>query len=72
MGACLFPVEILGALIFVATSDAASMRRGDFVGEMICFLIFSIPLGAGFGYLMGGLTAGVFLLIEMYVKRRTT
>jgi hypothetical protein len=62
-GAILFPVEIF-ALLF-----HPSIKGGMF-DEMIALLVISPLLGAGLGYLAGGLTAGVFLGLEAYEKRK--
>jgi hypothetical protein len=67
VGACLFPLEVLGVLLAMVPAGA---RPADVVPALVLLLIFSVPLGAGFGYLAGGLTAGVFLLIEQYQKYR--
>ncbi len=67
VGACLLPVEVLAMWIYMAKFDPRLLRSSGVEG-MLCFLIFSIPLGAFFGYLAGGLTAGVFFLIEKYRK----
>jgi len=58
VGAGLFPVEMVGVLIHMGARE-----------EIICLLVGSPLLGAGFGYLAGGLTAGVFLLLEKHAKR---
>jgi len=58
VGACLYPVEVFADLLY----------RGDNSGQLICMLVTSPVDGAGFGYLAGGLTAGVFLLLEKYGK----
>ncbi len=68
VGGCLFPLEILGALLIVVFFVPAV--RGDVVPWLLILLILSPALGAGFGYLAGGLTAGVFLLIERYREYR--
>jgi len=70
VGACLFPVEVIVAWIYMAHFASHRLHGGPQSEEMLCFLIFSIPLGAGLGYLAGGLTAGVFFLIETLRKRR--
>jgi len=70
IGACLFPLEVLVASIYVANTEGSRGDVLDFIAPMLCFLVFSIPLGAAMGYMAGGLTAGVFLLIERYAKRR--
>jgi hypothetical protein len=58
VGACLFPLEIIVLLCIGIDSE----------GGLACLLIISPVLGAFFGYLAGGLTAGVFLLLEKYGK----
>jgi positive regulator of sigma E activity len=56
-GAILFPIEILGVLIWTGSLKA------------IAILLICPPFGALFGYLAGCLAAGAFLLIELYGKR---
>jgi hypothetical protein len=70
VGGCLFPLEILATYIYLANTAGTAGRPPNYLGEMVCSLVFSVPLGAGFGYLAGALTAGVFLLIERYAKPR--
>ena len=63
VGAALFPIEVIGLWI----------HFGSPAEGFAALLIVSPLLGAGFGYLAGGLTAGVFFLLEKYVawaKRR--
>ena len=67
MVAILLPVEVLVALIYVA---ATSRGPGPEACELCTFVLFAAPLGAGFGYLAGGLTAGVFLILEGLAKWR--
>ncbi|MHC4179187.1 MAG: Clp protease N-terminal domain-containing protein, partial [Planctomycetota bacterium] len=69
VGACLFPAEILVVLLWAIFFPPQS-RPHDLVPLLVVLLVLSIPLGAGLGYLAGGLTAGVFLLIERYKKYR--
>lgn len=70
VGACLFPVEVFAVLLWVVLFPATHSSAGDAVPWLVLLLVFSIPLGAGLGYLAGGLTAGAFLLIERYKKYR--
>jgi len=70
VGACLFPVEVFAVLLCVALFPVTHSGAGDAVPWLVLLLVFSIPLGAGLGYLAGGLTAGAFLLIERYKKYR--
>ncbi len=62
VGACLLPAEILVLIVHPAAEKGSP-------GEMAFLLILSPLLGAGLGYLAGGLTAGVFLLIDKYQAR---
>jgi len=59
VGGCLFPVEVIGLMIHL----------GSFHAELVLLLMMSPFLGAGFGYLAGGLTAGVFLLLKKYSQQ---
>jgi hypothetical protein len=58
VGAVLLPVEILALAVVPA------MHRGLYLAELVCMLSFSPLLGAGFGYLAGGVTAGAFLIVK--------
>jgi hypothetical protein len=62
-GAVLFPLEILAVFAYYYATEGPGRTPG---GEMLCLFVFGIPLGAGFGYLAGGLTAGVFYLLDRY------
>lgn len=70
VGACLFPVEVLGVLLREVFFPPSGSAGGELVAWLALLLLFSIPLGAAAGYLAGGLTAGVFFLIERYKRRR--
>ena len=63
-GAILFPVEIFFYTGAWAYSDTGQTLVSFAIGLFLAIL--STPFGAFFGYLSGGLTAGAFLLIEMY------
>jgi hypothetical protein len=69
-GAFLFPLEVLIALIYAQVAYREFGRGGEAIVGIGVSVLFSIPLGAGFGYLCGGVTAGVVLLLERYVKWR--
>ncbi|MGA2798351.1 MAG: Clp protease N-terminal domain-containing protein [Thermoguttaceae bacterium] len=62
-GAALLPVEIGAINLF---SDLINVYHNIFarIATTIFFMIFTVPAGALFGYLAGGLTAGVVLLLE--------
>jgi hypothetical protein len=70
VGACLLPLEILVLLLGMAFFPFAHSVQREVVLWLVFLLLISIPLGAGLGYLSGGLTAGAFLLIERYKKYR--
>jgi len=70
IGACLFPLEILAVHVggwFMTPNAVVSVE-----GVVLVFarVLVSIPGGAFFGYLFGGLTAGVFLLLDRYAERK--
>ena len=67
-GACLFPVVMNGALLWGGVFSGRSVFTS--AALMVSATIPWVLVGAVFGYLAGGLTAGVFLLIEMYWARR--
>jgi hypothetical protein len=62
-GAVLLPVEIGAINLF---SDFIRVYYNIFarITTTIFYMIFTVPVGALFGYLAGGLTAGVVLLLE--------
>jgi hypothetical protein len=41
------------------------------IGESVFGIILCVPLGAFFGYLLGGLTAGIVLVLDYLEKRKT-
>jgi len=69
VGACLFPVEILVVDVGKWLTLAEHSVSVDAVAESIARVALSIPGGAFFGYLSGGLTAGVFFLLDRYAKK---
>jgi hypothetical protein len=70
VGAGLFPVEMLAVLVGSAIAPSILSLTKIEQESVELLLIFSIPLGAGFGYLAGGLTAGAFVFIERYKKHQ--
>ena len=65
VGAVLWPLETLVAGMYHEAIGSAITLEG-----LVVLTVFSIPLGAFFGYAAGGLTAGIFLAIEWHLKRR--
>ncbi len=62
-GAVLLPLEI-GAINLFTTLIIGNVRIFERFLITIFFMFFSVPVGAMFGYLAGGLSAGVVLLLE--------
>jgi hypothetical protein len=67
VGLMLFPIEVAMATLYAASQ---SPYGGPDPNEICALVVLAVPFGAGFGYLAGGLTAGVFLLLDRYAKRR--
>lgn len=54
-----------GAIIMPVFLIAAAMLAGGRWGAgILCFLVFSVPVGAFLGYLTGTMAAGVFLVMD--------
>ncbi len=66
VGAFLFPIETAATLIYL---NSAHSGLDIDAATILALAIAAAPLGAGFGYLAGGLTAGVFYLLERFKKR---
>jgi hypothetical protein len=66
-GAVLLPLESVLAMIFVPGLPTEARIEGS-----ICCLIGCIPLGGFFGYLSGGLTAGIVLVLDLLAERKKT
>jgi hypothetical protein len=64
VGACFYPCLVLGTIVFEI------LFSNSLYSPDLCFLLSSIPFGALFGYLAGGLIAGVFLLINTLENRQ--
>jgi hypothetical protein len=62
-GAVLLPVEI-GAINLFSNLIHVYYNIFARVATTIFYMIFTVPVGALFGYLAGGLTAGVVMLLE--------
>jgi hypothetical protein len=70
IGACLFPTEIFIVNVGACLLDANATVSVEGVALVFAGVLVSIPGGAFFGYLFGGLTAGVFLLLDRYAERK--
>jgi hypothetical protein len=64
-GTVLFPIEIVVLAVYL--SMTGHMHDGG--GVIVGIAVISTPVGAFLGYLAGGLTAGVVLLLEMVPDR---
>jgi hypothetical protein len=64
-GAVLFPIEVVALGVYL--SMIHHLRDGG--GAIVGIAVISTPVGAFLGYLAGGLTAGVVLLLEMVPDR---
>ena len=63
-GAVLLPVEIGAISLFANLINVYHHNIFERVIVTLFYMLFTIPVGALFGYLAGGLTAGVVLLLE--------
>lgn len=70
IGGCLFPAEILAVHVGGWLLDPNATVSVDGIALAFARVVLSIPGGAFFGYLFGGLTAGVFLLLDRYAEKR--
>jgi hypothetical protein len=66
-GAILLPIEI--AVLTIGYAIFIGAVTGENIFLSLILTIVCIPLGAFFGYLAGGLTAGAFLLVELYISK---
>ena len=70
VGSCFFPLQLIALCLWMFYTTG---YRSPSLVELLVFLgvlLFSIPLGAGFGYLSGGLVGGVFLILDSLAKRQ--
>lgn len=68
-GACLLPAEVL---VFLFSNYMLSSTNASLVMLLAAALgltILCVPAGAAFGYLSGGVAAGLFFLIDRYAER---
>jgi hypothetical protein len=65
-GACLLPVETIVAFIYTHLAEGGGSPSEEEFAAAFLIVLFFIPLGAAAGYLAGGLTAGVFLVLQWW------
>jgi hypothetical protein len=64
-GAVVLPLEAVLATVFYPDQPLGSR-----IGRSVLWLIGGVPLGAFFGYLSGGLTAGIVLVLDRLAARK--
>jgi hypothetical protein len=70
VGSCFFPLQAIAlCLWFYLDTKAGPPSPGGLI-VLFMALISSVPIGAGFGYLCGGIVGGVFLILDALAKRR--
>ena len=69
VGAFLFPVEVLVIAITQYASSSYTSLSADVAGWLFLLMCVCIPAGALLGYLAGGLTAGVFVVLDLLAKK---
>jgi hypothetical protein len=69
-GAVVFPLEVLVWFLVARIASHGFRLSGELVVGASCLSVVLVPIGAGLGYLAGGLVAGLFCLAEEYEKRR--
>jgi hypothetical protein len=72
VGACFFPLQVITVWLWLDFEYGHGSFR-SLVGLLLVLfvaLIFSPLLGAGFGYLSGGLVGGVFFILDALAGRR--
>ncbi len=68
VGGCFFPLQFVVLCLWMYLEMGG--RYFPRLDELLVLLIFSIPLGAGFGYLSGGVVGGVFLILDALAERQ--
>ena len=69
VGACLFPIELVAAVLISSALSRFPPSTVEKVGWTILSLVLGVPAGAFLGYLSGGVVGGVFLVLDFVVKR---
>jgi MFS family permease len=65
VGGCFFPLQVVALVIWLSLAYGPAP-----IFAVAVMLLVSIPLGAGFGYLSGGLVGGVFLILDALAEKR--
>ena len=66
VGACFFPLQVMVVRLWMYSpyGDGSFLSPVELIEGSICPMLVSIPIGAGFGYLTGGVVGGVFLVLD--------
>ena len=66
VGACFFPLQVMVVRLWMYSpyGDGSFLSPVKLIEGSICPMLVSIPIGAGFGYLTGGVVGGVFLVLD--------
>jgi hypothetical protein len=69
-GAIVLPAEVF--ILNLATHFITEPIKSIFLSitQSLVLMIFFVPVGAFFGYLLGGLTAGIVLMLDYYENRK--
>jgi MFS family permease len=72
VGACFFPLQAIALCLWMLfeTGYRSSQSPAQLFLLFGMLLLISIPIGAAFGYLSGGLVGGVFLILDSLAKRQ--
>jgi hypothetical protein len=76
VGGCLFPLQFLTGwpLSYIFGTPWTQVRQwGEVLALLLLWvlsLVITVPIGAGFGYLCGGVVGGVFLVLDALAEWR--
>jgi len=73
IGSILVPIEV--CVFLMSPKDyfyVGSLPGTEVFALLLAAFVFTIPVGAIFGYLFGALTAGAFCLVDWYEKKQLT
>jgi hypothetical protein len=72
VGACFCPLQVIAVWtwLYFEYGRRSFHSLDELLFVLLGAMIFSIPVGAGLGYLSGGLVGGVFLTLDALAERR--
>jgi hypothetical protein len=73
VGGCFFPLQCIAVRLWLysAHGDGLFLSPVEFIEGCVGPMLFSIPIGAIFGYLYGGVIGGVFLILDALAEWRS-